>query len=378
MSDLPASRRIILSAVACVLVFGLVEGVLWLAGLPTWSRLQLQTAEVSAPLRAASETLRQHVASPGRARAVEGRSYWLYTRVQIPGLSVNSRGFRGPEPTAREPGEIRVAMLGGSSVYGWLVPDDLTVPALLERELSHRLGLPVTVFNLGVEGHRFQQEVELAEDLLPVLDVDVVVALHGVNDTVIALDRGVAPDPPRRPDDPPPPLAVRYMKPGLSGVLREAVKRSRLVTAMLLLDLELRPPPRAPVDMQLVEGLSRMHLELSQHLVRATGPGIPVVVFLQPALPLKAKRTFTEDVRLATAERRQPGISALTRAVIPALAALDGDPVAVHDLSGLFDADPETRFQDFVHLVPEGNALVARSIAGDLLRELAPAIDSPR
>lgn len=226
MSDLPASRRIIFSAVACVLTIGLVEGILWLAGLPTWFRLQLQTAEISTPLRAASETLRQHVASPGRARAVEGRSYWLYTQVQIPGLSVNSLGFRGSEPSAREPGEVRVAMLGGSSVYGWLVPDDMTVPALLERELSHRLRLPVTVFNLGVEGLRFQQEVELAEDLLPLLDVDVVVTLHGVND-------------------------------------------------------------------------------------------------------------------------------------------------AVHDLSGLFDAEPETRFQDFVHLLPKGNALVARSITDIFQRDPA-------
>ena len=91
------------------------------------------------------------------------------------------------------------------------------------------------------------------------------------------------------------------------------------------------------------------------------------MVFLQPLLPDKHPRTFAEGVRLATTERRQPGLTLFAAAVTPALAALDTASLPVRDLGTLFAVCPEPRYQDFVHLDPAGNRAVAEAIAAQLV-----------
>lgn len=52
---------------------------------------------------------------------------------------------------ARGPGELRIAMLGGSTAYGYGVNWDEAIPAQLERQLAPSGG-PLSVVNLGVVG----------------------------------------------------------------------------------------------------------------------------------------------------------------------------------------------------------------------------------
>jgi hypothetical protein len=51
---------------------------------------------------------------------------------------LNRWGYRGPVAGRKQPGETRVAMLGGSTTFGYGVTWDEAVPALLERELNQR------------------------------------------------------------------------------------------------------------------------------------------------------------------------------------------------------------------------------------------------
>lgn len=59
----------------------------------------------------------------------------------------NVWGYRGEPLSRKRPGEVRLAMLGGSLVFGFGVDMDETIPAYLRRELSDR-----TVVNLGLNG----------------------------------------------------------------------------------------------------------------------------------------------------------------------------------------------------------------------------------
>jgi hypothetical protein len=61
----------------------------------------------------------------------------------------NVWGYRGPVVGAKEPGEYRIVVLGGSAAYGYGVEWNEAIPALLERQLRQQKGGPYTVVNLG-------------------------------------------------------------------------------------------------------------------------------------------------------------------------------------------------------------------------------------
>src|SRR5262249_29706386 len=63
----------------------------------------------------------------------------------------NVWGYRGPAVGRRQPGEYRIAVLGGSSAFGYGVTWDRAIPARLEQDLGHRAapGRTFRVVNLG-------------------------------------------------------------------------------------------------------------------------------------------------------------------------------------------------------------------------------------
>jgi len=96
---------------------------------------------------------------------IDEETYWQpmpsqfgFPSLGLPRATVNSRGFRGPEPEA---GKRNVLMLGDSYTFGVGVADDDTLPAQLQRELDRREA-GRQVLNMGVPGWGlFQEEVRL-------------------------------------------------------------------------------------------------------------------------------------------------------------------------------------------------------------------------
>ncbi len=77
-------------------------------------------------------------------------------------VSINSLGFRDEPRSEAKTGAPRVLCLGGSNTYGAAVSNRHTWPAQLQRELTERMGRPVEVWNLGVDGYNTRQKVRLA------------------------------------------------------------------------------------------------------------------------------------------------------------------------------------------------------------------------
>src|SRR5262245_11972852 len=64
----------------------------------------------------------------------------------------NIWGYRGPIVPRKQPGEYRVVMLGGSTVYGYGTTWELSIPAVMEQNLRGRTAGPFRrfrVINLG-------------------------------------------------------------------------------------------------------------------------------------------------------------------------------------------------------------------------------------
>lgn len=90
-------------------------------------------------------------------------------------VRINSLGLRGPEIEPVPDGGLRVLVLGDSWVAGLEVPEDRTYSALLQDELTDRLGVPVQVINAGVRGYGTDQSWLLYRERLRDLEPDLVV-----------------------------------------------------------------------------------------------------------------------------------------------------------------------------------------------------------
>lgn len=93
---------------------------------------------------------------------------------------LNRWGYRGPVAAAKQPGEVRLAFLGGSTMFGYGVNWDQAIPFLVEQRLS-RPDRPVSAVNLGYnnEGaYAFRYTLEDFEWL----EYDVAVLYEGYND----------------------------------------------------------------------------------------------------------------------------------------------------------------------------------------------------
>jgi len=94
---------------------------------------------------------------------------------------LNRYGYRGPVVGRKAAGELRVAMVGGSTTFGYGVAWNESIPAFLEQKLKARLNRPVTVLNLGFNNEGAFAFLPNLQDFES-LDYDVIVLYEGYND----------------------------------------------------------------------------------------------------------------------------------------------------------------------------------------------------
>lgn len=92
---------------------------------------------------------------------------------------LNRWGYRGPVASSKRSGELRAVMLGGSTVFGYGVQWDQSIPVRLEQTLNaSRL---FSVINLGFNNEGAYSFVPTLRDF-EYLDYDIVVLYEGYND----------------------------------------------------------------------------------------------------------------------------------------------------------------------------------------------------
>ena len=110
-----------------------------------------------------------------------GVDLYLHHRAEK-SAGLNRWGYRGPVVGRKAPGEIRVAMLGGSTAFGYGVTWDEAIPAQLERVLSEHSSAPATrVVNLGYNNEGSYAFLPTLQDF-EFLDADIAVFYEGYND----------------------------------------------------------------------------------------------------------------------------------------------------------------------------------------------------
>lgn len=98
-------------------------------------------------------------------------------------VSINSMGFRGPEPDLQNTNAVRILLLGDSFTFGYGVEYEQTFGALLERNLLEA-GVTSMVFNAGVTGWGSAQQFLFAADHFARLRPDIIIVTFCENDPI--------------------------------------------------------------------------------------------------------------------------------------------------------------------------------------------------
>jgi hypothetical protein len=112
--------------------------------------------------------------------ALLGADLILHKRAER-SAGLNRYGYRGPVVGRKEPNELRVAMVGGSTVFGYGVSWNESIPSYLEGKLRERLHRPVHVINLGFNNEGAYAFLPNLDDF-KYLDYDVIILYEGYND----------------------------------------------------------------------------------------------------------------------------------------------------------------------------------------------------
>ncbi|MBI3403912.1 MAG: SGNH/GDSL hydrolase family protein [Acidobacteria bacterium] len=101
-------------------------------------------------------------------------------------LNVDKNGFRVSETQGPWPPDSKffnVFLFGGSTAFGWLLPDSQTIASCLQRDLSRISRIPVRVYNFGRPDYFSTQERVLFDQLVVNgFRPDMAVFLDGLND----------------------------------------------------------------------------------------------------------------------------------------------------------------------------------------------------
>lgn len=95
---------------------------------------------------------------------------------------LNRWGYRGPVLSSKQAGEVRLAMLGGSTAFGYGVMWNESIPELLARRLNaQHADHPWTAVNLGYNTEGAHAFLPNLRDFA-YLDYDIVILYEGYND----------------------------------------------------------------------------------------------------------------------------------------------------------------------------------------------------
>jgi lysophospholipase L1-like esterase len=320
-----------------------------------------------------------------------GMDAYLHSRVQNDG-GVNVWGYRGPSIGSKAAGEIRVAVFGGSTAFGYGVRWDEAFPYYLQSLLNRAAhgNRHYVVVNLGAPAQgAFGLRFDLAD--YAYLAYDVAILYEGYNDLgATDLPNAVPPRDAvntllwRRQS--PVFRATGYM-PILPLVFREKAMKLRSggqLDAAYRGRVEFKPGLAARASAGALQTAAAIAESLGTTIGRVTGD--PALAAQAGTLDTNTWRHYTDNVLAAVRFARarsvkvvvvtQPYASdahiAQQRALAEALAAAFGkdDGVKYVNLGTAIDLRDRRIAYDGLHLVPRGNELVAEALVPAVLEML--------
>ncbi len=312
--------------------------------------------------------------------SLEWRPYVYWRRRPYHGqyLNIDEAGLRRTwnKTSSPAPGQLKVFMFGGSTLWGVGARDEFTIPSLVSKRLAARLESGAWVVNLADFGYVSTQEVialmlELRNGHVP----DVVVFLDGANDAFSAFQNGVAGIPENESNRVDGFDAFKRFKWRQTVVENLALYK---LTARLVRAHGGAPSVGLAGEARSADALARAVGEVylqNVGLVEALAQryGFRAIFFWQPTVFTK-KHLSPRERRWSGQGQRNwvTGAPFFGKAYGAFREGLRTSRLEnVYDLSGVFDEVSGTIFSDELHVTEAGNAKIAEVMTETLLREVA-------
>jgi len=297
--------------------------------------------------------------------------HWRRTAYTGELFNIDENGFRRTwTPHLRSPSPV-VFVMGGSTVWGTGVADDDTLPSKLAQALSQQ-GRDVQVINFGEAGWVSTQNLitlmrELHDGNVP----DVVVFYDGINDTTAALQELTAGTPQNESQRR---LEFNMTQGSGLGILVTALKELKGVDKLIHALRGSQGPSYPDTLPAEVVSVYETNVRIAKQLAQEWG--FDLLFYWQPVI--FTKRSLSEHEQRAqgfifTAHR---DLHLATNDAIRASAMLR-DTTEFNDISDILDDAEQPLYIDFCHLGPEGNAIIAQTMAADLMPVLKKRANNP-
>ena len=316
-----------------------------------------------------------------RAVIVPGTILYRYKPAKTSTFTINSFGFRGEEFTKKRDDEYRIVFFGNSKLLGYLVPEENTIPFLVQEKLREHFKdkkKKITVFNFGMEAIDLQRSVEMAKLYYQELEADFVAFYSAVADMDEAYLWGTAGLKPFVEGDTVPEIfRTRHdggsFKSNLLHILYSSFVNDfyKFETTSAQHDLMNYPIP--PLQIQFLKDFPPTYAErVAKTSIYFQERNIPSLFILPPIVQSKNPVSALETNHMFQREFYAPGVNNFTKkcydATIREVMRLPGVNVADH--SGIFDGTEETVFFDGLHLTPGAIRISAEKIAGEMIKTL--------
>ena len=277
--------------------------------------------------------------------APEKDGYVVYRPWSGDGVTINEVGLRTPPPSPKRPGERRIALSGGSNVWGFRLADADTIPALLQTAIRQRGREDISIYNFGIEDANMTRELALLRHFKDIYGIDQVIFFTGGADVIgeYFASKG-------EPAGGPPPR-ISYFE------LYKTVDRIRTTW------FGPSPAQLAQID-QTVERVAQRN-RLTQGIMAAREfcrtAALRCDFVLMPLLPTRASPIGTETKLARTYRGLYPRLDVLTRQMYRS-AMNFGLAGQIHDLSSVFDSYPEQVYLDVGHNNEAGHKVIVDAL----------------
>jgi lysophospholipase L1-like esterase len=290
----------------------------------------------------------------GDARTLPADPGWrLYRPHNADGIFINELGLRTAAPKAKASGEWRVAISGGSTVWGWRVLDVDTIPENVQRLLPPT-ARKITVYNFGIEGATLEAELLTLKRFREIYAIDEVLFYTGSNDVLKIYWEATTGRP----------AFDKFIASGF-----ELAKAARRVNALLK---GVNSSYLAEFERDKLPGILQ-HNPLRRSVVAAEdycrSAELDCVFAFQPTLVTRKNHPSGEATIAKTYDILFPAMALLTQQMYrDAMTA--GPAGRMYDLTDVFDHQTSAFFTDHVHVNEDGNRVVAEALVPILLKDV--------
>jgi lysophospholipase L1-like esterase len=282
------------------------------------------------------------------ARRYEDNGLVLYRPWKGDGIFINDLGLRTAPPQPKTPGEWRIAIVGGSTVWGWRVLDADTLSENLQRALRSQGRPRVTVYNFGVEASLIAADLERVKNFREIYGIDQAIFYVGLNDCVFPYLSATG-------------AAAPLIPIGGFELVKSAFRLSNAIfggQAAPPEDWSRRVLPRLRQDSTLRNGIIAASDFCNSVPLRCD-------FVLQPSLFDRKQPAGRESRMRAAIAQASPGLDwAIAETYAGALEA--GPPGHVFDLRGVLDQNTQPLFIDLAHVNEIGHRLIAERLAAEI------------